>query len=210
MPVHVLHIGKTGGSAVKAALRPLAEDYDILLREHAATLEDVPAGEGVVFFLRDPVERFVSAFNSRLRRGRPLYDSPWREGEAQAFAVFPTPNALAESLSSPEATLRGRACNAMQDINHLNRHYSYWLGNSGYIESRRADIRFVGRTERLAEDFERLKQLLGLPPNVSLPTDPVEAHVTPQGFASELSPTGRKNIAQWYADDAAIMAHLRL
>ena len=70
--VHILHIRKTGGSAVKESLGPytMTDKFRIKLHGHSFTLKDVPKGEKVVFFLRDPFTRFVSGFYSRKRKNR--------------------------------------------------------------------------------------------------------------------------------------------
>ena len=71
--VHFLHIRKTGGTAVKHALKShlRTRRYLIFLHKHNVKLKDVPVGDKVFFFLRDPVSRFVSGFYSKQRRGRP-------------------------------------------------------------------------------------------------------------------------------------------
>ena len=91
MTVHFLHIGKTGGSAIKAALRDFRETHDIALHPHWVPAETVPAHERFFFCVRDPVTRFVSAFNSRLRMGKPTGFVEWDADEEWAFARFPTP-----------------------------------------------------------------------------------------------------------------------
>src|SRR5205823_2768329 len=98
--VNLLHVGKTGGTAVKHALRTAlhAGGYCIRLCRHGVRLRDVPPGEKVVFFVRDPASRFVSGFYSRLRQGRPRYTSPWSRAEKAAFGRFGTPNDLAAAL----------------------------------------------------------------------------------------------------------------
>ena len=52
---HLLHIGKTGGTATKRALKGYerAGEYELVLHEHECTLEKVPIGEKVIFFVRD-------------------------------------------------------------------------------------------------------------------------------------------------------------
>jgi hypothetical protein len=93
MRAHLLHIGKTGGNALKHALHPYntGGSHDIVFHPHAVRLSDVPVGESVLFMLRNPVNRFVSGFNSRRRRGRPLNNAEWDRNEAVAFAAFPLP-----------------------------------------------------------------------------------------------------------------------
>src|SRR5689334_1107802 len=86
LPVHLLHVGKTGGTAVKHALAGVVtEQFRIVAHSHDITIRDVPIGEHVVFFVRDPISRFVSGFYSRQRQGRPRYDVPWSPNESIAF-----------------------------------------------------------------------------------------------------------------------------
>jgi hypothetical protein len=103
-PVHLLHIGKTGGTAIQHALRPLVETgpFSVRLHGHAMTLRQIPPGERTVLFLRHPLTRFVSGFYSRQRQGLPRHYVPWRPEEAEAYARFPTANTLAAALSSDD------------------------------------------------------------------------------------------------------------
>jgi hypothetical protein len=151
--------------------------------------------------LRDPVSRFVSGFNSRRRRGRSLNDAEWNQDEAAAFAAFPTANDLAEALSVTHDDRRAAAVAAMRGIYHVKSSYADWLVDVGYLESRRDDILWVGQTSRLAADFDRLKQILGLPAECVLPADPVASHRRLDSDETYLSPVGIKNIERWYATD---------
>ncbi len=50
--VHFLHIGKTGGSAIKSVLEKklITPKYILKLHSHGTSLKDIPKGEYVVFF----------------------------------------------------------------------------------------------------------------------------------------------------------------
>jgi len=204
--IHFLHIRKTGGNALKAALRPVAEDYSLIIHDHQTTLRDVPAGERLAFIIRNPVDRFVSGFNSRLRMGRPLLNSKWSAEEAEAFARFKTPNDLAEALT--EGDENDAALKAMHDIAHVRTSFADTLGSREDVRDRLEDIIWIGRTETLDRDFELLKFRLGLPSETALPLDPVAAHRTPEGFSTALSETGRRNLTAWYAADIEFLAWL--
>jgi hypothetical protein len=197
-PIHFLHVGKTGGSAIKAALAP----YDNLVRfhDHATRLRDVPEGHQVFFFLRDPVSRFVSSFNSRLRCGRPRYDFPWSSDEAKAFRRFKSANDLAIALSSPNPLKRYRAHTGMRLIRHLNSSYWKWLGSPNELERRTADIFFIGQQEHLETDFKILCNRLGLR-DVALPSDEVAMHKTPIRFDTTLDNKAVASLKVWYASD---------
>jgi hypothetical protein len=206
-PLNVLHIGKTGGTALKHVLAENAESSScqLLFRGHDVTLTDVPKGEQLMFLIRDPLTRFVSAFNGRLREDRPRYHYPWRDEERVAFAIFKTPDQLAVALSSEEDELRAQAEAAMHGIGHVNTPYTFWFPSDRAFRARLDDVFFIGLQDRLDEDFDSLKRKLGLSGDVRLPRDETVAHKTPAGFESQLSETGRANLARWYAFDVAFV-----
>ena len=81
--VHFLHIGKTGGTAMKYVLSqyPVGSRYAICLHGHRVRLCDIPKGDSVIFAVREPISRFVSGFYSRKRQGQPRLFSPWSQNE---------------------------------------------------------------------------------------------------------------------------------
>ncbi len=206
-PLHVLHIGKTGGTALKSALlkQRIVSGYELLLHGHDVTLTDIPQGEKLIFGLRDPLSRFISAFNGRLREDRPRYHYPWREEEKIAFAIFQTPDDLATALSSRDRKRRKEAERAMRGIGHLNTSYQRWFGDGRAFRARVPDLFFIAFQDRLDDDFELLKRRLGLRPELHLPADETEAHRTPPGFSDELGDVGRANLERWYAEDIAFV-----
>jgi hypothetical protein len=206
-PLHVLHIGKTGGTALNHALLEHADGahYCFVFGGHELRVADVPAGERLMFVLRDPLTRFVSSFNSRLREGRPRYHYPWRDEERAAFAVFETPDQLGAALSSSDRKLRKRAEGAMRGIGHLNTGYSFWFGGEADFRGRLADVFFIAFQEQLDDDFELLKARVGLPAEARLPQDPAVAHRSPDDVSVELGDDARANLTRWYADDLAFV-----
>jgi hypothetical protein len=206
--VHFLHVRKAGGSAVKSALEGVAlerQDLRFEMHPHRFSLKDVPAGDKVFFFLRDPLTRFVSGFWSRYRMGRPKNDIPWNREERRAFAAFATPNALALALSSDDPALRRSAVRAMRGIRHVNSCYRDWLVSAEYLRARRADVLMAGRLESLDRDFARLKGVLELDADVVLPDDGVRSHRSPGGEEKRLDATAAENIRRWYAEDYAFI-----
>jgi hypothetical protein len=205
--LYAFHIGKTGGTALNETLLEHADacSYRLIFGGHTLTLRDVPPGERFMFVIRDPLKRFVSAFNGRLREDRPRYHYPWRDEEKAAFEMFTTPDQLATALSSDDPEERRRAEDGMKGIGHVNTSYSYWFDDEQTFRSRLSDLFFIGFTERLNDDFELLKARLGMPIDLQLPQDETAAHRTPAGFSSQLSEAGRANLERWYARDIAFV-----
>ena len=54
------------------------------------------------------------------------------------------------------------------------------------------------------DDFELLKQKLGLPPDAELPRGEA-AHQAPAGHDVHLGDVARANLERWYADDLAFV-----
>ncbi len=201
--VHLLHIGKTGGTALKSALKGYehAGDYELALHEHESTLKTIPLGEKVIFVVRDPISRFVSGFYARQRQDVPRHNVPWDPEEETAFRRFSSPTELALGLSSDSEELRIAAADAIKSIQHLKAPQWTWFGKESYLLSRRRDILFIGFQENLDDDFELLKRILNLPAKVNLPKDEVAAHKNPASTDRRLNDEAIRNLKVWYAQD---------
>ena len=208
--VHFLHIGKTGGTAAKAAMSgAVCKRYRLVLHSHHFFLTDVPEGDRCVFFVRDPLSRFVSGFYSRQRQGMPRYFVPWTPAEEAAFRRFSTPGELARSLSSNDAEIQNAGVAAMNGIRHVRDSYWKWFVSEEYLASRFSDILFVGSQEHLDRDFKELRALLCLPDGCALPDNDIAAHRNPAGLDARLDDLARENLFAWYAGDYQFLHVLR-
>jgi hypothetical protein len=219
--VHFLHIGKTGGTAVKSALHGAGVGYfreenaskfaetaygRVHLHNHAFRLRHVPPDDYAVFFVRDPIARMVSGFQSRLKSGQPRYRSDWTPDERTAFEAFPTPQRLAAALASDDPEERSLARWAMGRIRHL-RFMQRFTGPPPEIQARLDRILYIGRQETLEADWRQIKRLLRLPSALELPTDPVAAHRRAPSEHAELDEVARAALRDWYARDYRLVAY---
>ncbi len=204
--VHFIHIGKTAGSTLVELLRRHGLDRRVAIHGHEFTLRDVPVGEQCFFFIRDPVSRFVSAFNSRRREGRPTYVYPHSPGEAEAFARFGTPNDLAEALAAPDSAVRAEADRAFAAIHHLRRGYEHYLVSPAYLAERARDILFIGRQETFGASWDAVRELLGVAE--AGPDSLPRIHAAPPGQSTALSPRAVADLRKRLAGDLAIHEHL--
>ena len=200
--VHFLHIGKTGGSAIKQALETCLQTsrFRILLHHHGVSLQDVPEGELVVFCLRNPISRFVSGFYSRQRKGQPRYFSEWSAAEREVFERFETPDQIARALAEESSENHEAARRAMVSVEHFAP-FRTWLVDLDYFRSRIDDVLFIGFQESLDADFAELVRILGAPPATALPTDDVGAHRTPPHLDRSIAAAGAAALERWYAED---------
>lgn len=201
--VHFLHIGKTGGSAVKFALKEYSKTSwcKITFHDHKTSLSDIPEGEKIFFFLRDPISRFISGFYSRQRKGLPRYYSEWTSEEKLIFETFNTPNEIACGLAEGSSA----AVEAMHNVQHLKK-YKYWYRDFEYFRSRIEDILFIGFQETLHKDFLSLKSILDVPKNSVLPTDDFSAHRNPTKINKSISDYGISALNQWYREDIRFLS----
>ena len=201
--LHFLHLGKTGGTAIKHALlqAPPGKKHVLYLHSHNVKLQDIAKGEGVFFCVRDPISRFISGFFSRQRQGQPRHFTPWSTEERFAFESFSTPNQLGKALSSQDPELKHRAQKAMNNIQHVNNSYWDWFTDEDYLRSRQTDIFFIGFQEQLTEDFELLKKRLKVPATIELPRDDINAHRNPKHLDKSLDAQAIVNLKAWYRED---------
>ena len=199
---HFLHIGKAAGTAVTVALKDARDTakYRLVRQSHTAGLKQIPEIDHFFFCVRDPMDRYVSGFLSRQQESAPRYHIPWSEGEAEAFARFHSPDALAVSLGAGGTEQRDAEA-AMRAIQHVQSSYWDWFGDPDYFKSRADHILWIGHQEAL--DLRPLAAALGLE-RLELPTDPWRANKTAQA-KPELSDLARQNLRQWYAKDYAFL-----
>lgn len=212
MRVAMLHIGKTAGTALDAVIaahqdRTGADAVEKMGHRHRMTdLLDADPDLMCGFFVRDPVSRFVSGFNSRYRMGRPRINKPWSPAERIAFETFTTANAMAEALSGADPELRRRAEDAAQAIIHIRLGLEHFLGSAETLEAYRARIVFIGEQESFDSDIERFKSLLGVAKDIMPPADDIAAHRNPSSLPRTLTPRAEENLRQWLAPDYRIYA----
>jgi len=200
---HFLHVGKTGGTALRYTLQPFLDSgrYTLFLHGHAMTLPMVKRGEKVFFFQRDPLSKFLSGFYYRRRQARPHYDIPWRPQEAVAFANFASANELARSLSAADPRRREQAVHAMRSIHQVKDSPFRWLDSEEYFRSRLDDILFIGFQEQLDSDFGILRNLLAVPDWVRTPPADATVYQKNREAVEPLDSTAIENLRAWYARD---------
>ena len=208
--IHFLRIGKTGSTAIRTALKDgkVIGKYELILHPHRDSLKVIPEGEKVVFFLREPIARFISGFYSRKRKGQPRYYSEWNDIEKEIFSMFETPNELASTLADKDSELYPLALKAMGHVKHTE-HFSKWLISKDYLKSRKDDLFLIGFQETLNNDFDKLKVKLNLSEDVSLPNDDVGAHRNPEGVDKSLNEKAKERLEEWYQEDIKMISYCK-
>lgn len=164
-----LHIPKTGGSGIVTLGRKLVkagEPFPVCF-SHGWSLADVHARYPkmrVALVVRDPLERAISGFNSRLRQGRPTYSGLWKPGEAVAFALFPDVERWLDALISDDEWSISACAYARRHVSHLRWNYRFYFRNPQTVKKHADRIALVGRIEETDGFIEALTAEAGIAP----------------------------------------------
>ena len=205
----LLHVGKTGGTTVKEKIKNAGQSKEnVIVGTHEMTIEKSAKTHGahrkVAFLFRDPLERFVSGFYSRLRQGRPAYSVIWTAAEAVSFSYFHTPNELAEALSSDDERLKSAARFAFNSLVHLKLDYKHYFGSASRLsmEESSGNIVVCCETSKLNRHMDKILHVLGYG------FDSVVSDETYHAGAEvhELSNLATQNLKEQLKDDFEIYA----
>lgn len=228
--IHFLHIGKTGGSAIKEALKRAIssqDDYkhtkrikdnvpwkinqlsayfdEIILHGHGSTLHNIPDSDFFFLCIRNPISRYVSGFYSRKRQGRPRYNIPWTSGEEKAFKLFETPNELGEALTSSNEDRRRSANKAFKSIRHVKTSLAKWTISKEFFKSRESKLVMILRQETLSTDFKILLKRMQIKQELKLSSDSRITHKSDTlKDNTDLSKIAIQNITDHYRKDISI------
>ena len=206
--LHFLHVGKTGGTALKRALRAGGVRHTpygrLVLHRHRFTLRDVPEDDFMIFCVRDPIARFASGFYSRREKGQPRYFYEWSPAEETVFTAFATPEQLAAALAGGDEEERLLAEFALRNVRHLTMQRRI-VGPRPELRRRLDHVVFIGRQETLDADWAGLKDLLELDPGLELPTDPVLAHRRTIPERPDFDEAQLAALRAWYAPDYRVL-----
>jgi hypothetical protein len=201
----VLHVGKTAGTFFRDVLQSapkLPDELKLLDHKHtlASTLRDFGFNRKLAILFRNPAERFVSAFYSRLRQGRPTYNSIWTPSEAASFSFFSTPTELAEALFSSDERARSAAYFAMNSIQHINKGYEFYLESPKVLEAARPGIVICCDVENLNARLQSILKRLDV--NGPVNVEGARLHKSPLSHA--LSKCAGENLRKYWTNEFLI------
>lgn len=223
-----IHVGKCGGTSIMHHFLASGIDID----EHHMSKPII--GDRVWYFIwiRDPLSRFVSAFNhaksitdfdcsSLDPENLTIANCPApqkihnRMTKGYAFdpeydalvAHFSTANALAESLSSSNRAQARRARDLMQrPQEHIYKGIGWHLDNGQWVDTCHRQIIMVGCVETMNPDFDRLLKKLDW--NALSESAVARKRSGSTSLPHHLSAVARRNLREFYqqTDYAAISA----
>lgn len=165
----------------------------------ATTIEKFGSNRRIALFYRDPLDRFVDSFYSRMKQGRPKFNSMWSAEEAVSYSYFSNPNELAESLSGDDERLKSAALFAFASIQHLKRNLAFHLisGDALIHEFDAGNIAVCCPYEKLEGSLTRVCE------NLEIDVSAIE----PKDFSrteSTLSKLAQNNLKMFWKSDFEI------
>ena len=166
-PFDLVHVGKCGGGSVASSLRAANFQFSRLHMQKPVASPN----KAYLILVRDPVARFVSAFNWR----KHLYSTGAlpptnatgslsklrHRAERELIFLFESANALAEQLGTGCSSEASSASSLLALIGHVPQGFDWYLGRLiEKIEPRQ--IAGIICTENFSGDFEHL---FGFPPS---------------------------------------------
>jgi hypothetical protein len=152
-----LHIPKTGGTSIVGLgnnLVKMGYSFPVYF-EHSWNIEKIHSAYPkmkISLALRDPLERMISGFNSRLRQGRPRYKAVWTPKEAAAMAILPSSKHLLDAMLSEDDYSVSAVAYAFENILHLKWNYCYYFKNADFVRKHKSILGIVGHMDHF-ENF---------------------------------------------------------
>jgi len=167
-----MHIPKTGGTGVNAFGKSLVERGHRFpcIFGHGWTVQEILENFPKIqinFILRDPLSKMISGFNSRIRQGRPTYNSIWTPGEASAFTLFPSVRNFFDAILADDEFNKSAVAYTMRRVRHLHWNYGFYFKNLETIRANQSSFRLIGTMETLNEFVGGMTALVGAPESLA-------------------------------------------
>jgi hypothetical protein len=205
--IALVHVGKTGGSTIGAALAQANLDFWQIHGPDQVSHFTTSCHDKYTHYIfthRDPVTRAISAFNWQSydskgikNAGGDLYTKVYDE-------CFPTANTFAEGLGE-EGECGDLARKLLHDTawlaTHINTGPSFYIMNSAALKGMYQEgVRtYAVRTEHIEDDMQGLMDWLCLPRLSEMPAVYTESY--PRKNDTELSELGRARLAAHVIED---------
>lgn len=218
-PMHFLHVGKAGGTQLRARLLDMERDgarYHFVLQAHETTVGNLPRSHNYVINIRHPVSRFYSAFYFRKFPGPT--SRPQSPDEKKVFEQFESANDLAESLE-PGHHRYHFAEWGVKRIKHLNQPLFFWFTGSYERNSEIAALALRQLRQKppaavicqhhLETDLERFCAFVAPGHQLRISRDPRAALNTDYRHAPFLSKKAMKNLVNFFWEEILLWEELR-
>ena len=181
----LVHIGKCGGSTVREELNKKGVKY---IEKHITSVK-FQSNKKYIIVIRNPISRFVSAFNWRYKLVvKDKVQETRFEGEKMLLEKYETANNLAENIYNPEGEIILNFRNPEIYIHHITEDIDFYIGNF-LNECKSENIIAVLATETLKKDFKNNFEI------------ELESHLKKNTQKTQLSNSTIKNLVRYLKND---------
>jgi hypothetical protein len=178
-----LHIPKTGGTALESVL-----GWHRL--GHSTSLREAPTSDPIITIVRDPVARFVSAWDM-------VNQHQMKIAEGKYVRSYHTPDEL--EIDDAARLFPW----LIKTFRYTFRPLTYWLESADFARER---CWYIAHTETLDDDWHVIRDRLGL--TGELPGHGELKRNETQGTTSVLSPGAEAAVRDFYAEDYELLRGL--
>jgi len=195
--IFFIHVGKSGGSTIRDYMKGIHNTHMLKPK-----LEDLEQHDVIILNLRDPISRFISAFNysydiinNDVFGGFNKADK-WDKNYNYLITYFKTPNKLAESLTSSNKEKRRKAYELMNhNAEHITKSLGWYTNNGKFIEKFHTKI-FIISIDNFKNDMKSFYKKVY---NKDLPSE-IQIKRKNNNKNKYLSNLAKRNLYNFYKD----------
>jgi len=217
-PFNFIHVGKCGGTSIVEFYK--SKGYP--LQQYHLRKPPILEQANYILWIRDPIKRFVSAFNhsktiatfdiSLLNGEKPSLANcqapqriQWKINSGSAYPAeyeallqrFESANQLAEALTGVDATQKKLAKQLMTyPLEHIFKGIGWYLDNGRFVDLNRNRFFFCGSIEHMNTDINLLFNKMKV--DTEFKVDFKQLRKNKSSLPSTLSEKARKNIHSFY------------
>lgn len=210
-----LHVPKTGGTSIASLGKKLVRHgYSFpVVFGHGWTFDAINSTYPkmqLLIILRDPLERVISGYNSRLRNGRPQYNIPWTKAETKAFSLLPSSKHLLDAILADDPLSASKVACAFKNVPHLYTNYIRYFMSPEYVRAHKNKFALVGHINHFDHFLEDMANLSGIPGDVVFASFH-KKHTAPESTTSVINEYNMNDIQKlrsFLSDEYAIYHEL--
>lgn len=191
--IYIIHIGKCGGGSLKQELNKKR----IKISQCHVEKPIIKKKFKYIILIRDPINRFISAFNWKMfrcttKKGHNFQgmERPRNINEINGYLYWKNINNFAENLYDEKGNINYMALKLIKNSNHLHLDISFYLEEIlPFLNKNNCDII---RFENYKDDINRI---------FNIETITSTSHVYKKKYSKYISEKGKKNLRKYLEKD---------
>lgn len=209
--VHLLFPRRCGFNACKALIaNARIPGYELIWHHEndEVQLSDIPVGQKLVLFYRDPLKWLARVYKVRHDKGAPFNFSPWTKSEERVFTQGITLSHLGETMCLANNTKKVEAYKRLSCIKFTSTGLTHTYGNIEQLAQRKDDIIGAICADDLSNNLkEFFASEFSHQINYKRVDDRILEHIE-SDFSRSLSGEAVRGLADWLDSDQKVFRYL--